>query len=277
MNLNCEGMIVLFGLEAGIYCCCVLVPRKTCFILGFSLWEELGPCPMVDRKGEAKTNDSEPWCILGDSNIVCSQDEKTSGNAYDAHQAAPFQNMMDKCGLLEMPITGGAFTWSNMRTNDNTILKKIDRILFHVKWSLLFNKAPSFVEPAIGSDHNPIVLQLEGRPRKYKRDFKFELKWLLEEECNRVVTETWDKMGHRSIEVKLHGKLRNSRLKLLSLSKNKFGMDRKTTEGILKKIAHLQSAPLTMGIATVFQDSSGSIIDGAIEGFLRLRSPLQRH
>ncbi|KAK8561879.1 hypothetical protein V6N12_048935 [Hibiscus sabdariffa] len=187
----------------------------------------------------------ELWCILGDSNIVCSQDEKIGGNAYDVNQAAPFQNMMDKCGLLEMPITSGAYTWSNMRTNDDAILEKIDRILFNVEWSLLLTKASSFDEPAIGSDHNPIVLQLERSPRRNRRTENGS-KWLLDEECNRVVLEAWDKMGHRSSEVKLHGKLKNSKLKLLSWSKKKFGENIKTTEEILKKIALLQSAPLTM-------------------------------
>ncbi|KAK8567966.1 hypothetical protein V6N12_006533 [Hibiscus sabdariffa] len=91
-----------------------------------------------------------------------------------------------------MPITGGAFMWSNMRTNDDAILEKIDRILFNVEWSMLFTKAFSFVELAIGSDHSLIVLHFEGIPRKYRREFKFESKWLLKEECNRVVVEAWD-------------------------------------------------------------------------------------
>ncbi|KAK8484346.1 hypothetical protein V6N12_032827 [Hibiscus sabdariffa] len=112
---------------------------------------------------------------------------------------------MDKSGLLEIPITGGAFTWSNMRTNDDVILEKIDPMLFNVEWSLLFTKASSFVEPAIGSYHSSIVLQLEGMPMKYRKDFKCESKWLLEEEFNKVVVEAWDKSSHRDLEVKLHG------------------------------------------------------------------------
>ncbi|KAK8499432.1 hypothetical protein V6N11_073405 [Hibiscus sabdariffa] len=51
------------------------------------------------RKGKAeiwefltnvRSNDFDPWCILSDSNIVCSQEEKIGGNSHDSNRAAPF-------------------------------------------------------------------------------------------------------------------------------------------------------------------------------------------
>ncbi|KAK9020692.1 hypothetical protein V6N11_010709 [Hibiscus sabdariffa] len=61
-----------------------------------------------------------------------------------------------------MPLKGGPFTWNNKRTDEASILEKIGRILFNFPWNRKFKKALGIIEPALDSDHNPLVLLTKG-------------------------------------------------------------------------------------------------------------------
>ncbi|KAK9044806.1 hypothetical protein V6N11_058697 [Hibiscus sabdariffa] len=109
------------------------------------------------------------WCVLGDTNIISNQSEKEGGNSVDNSQIGWFYEFLDSTRLLDLPIKGGTFTWSNMRCDDEAIVEKLDRILISNEWSLKFPKAIEILEAAIASDHNPIVLLLEGLKKEGKK------------------------------------------------------------------------------------------------------------
>lgn len=48
-----------------------------------------------------------------------------------------------------------------------------------------------FVETAIGSDHNPLLLNTSEALNKVGKPFKFESFWVTDEECKEVVSEGW--------------------------------------------------------------------------------------
>ncbi|KAK8515965.1 hypothetical protein V6N12_066803 [Hibiscus sabdariffa] len=126
-------------------------------------------------------NDSEDcWLVIGDTNVVTRQDEKLGGVPFNPNDARVYYDFIDYISLLELPISGGTFTWLNQRSDEETILEKIDR-------SVRLPKAVGMLDVAIGSDHAPIIILPQGLKKKYKRDFKFESKWLLEEECTTTV------------------------------------------------------------------------------------------
>ncbi|KAK8976480.1 hypothetical protein V6N11_007823 [Hibiscus sabdariffa] len=58
-------------------------------------------------------------------------------------------------------------------------------------WNTIFPKAVALLDIAIGSNHVPIIVLFKGLKRKYKKDFKFESKWLLEEDCTTTVQDNW--------------------------------------------------------------------------------------
>ncbi|KAK8480284.1 hypothetical protein V6N11_057054 [Hibiscus sabdariffa] len=86
----------------------------------------------------------------------------------------------------------GTYTWSNRRSNDDVICEKLDRVLTSLEWSFLFPRAVVIVEAAIASEHAPILLLTNGIEKRAKKDFKFESKWLLEDECPKIVKEEWE-------------------------------------------------------------------------------------
>ncbi|KAK9006380.1 hypothetical protein V6N11_035421 [Hibiscus sabdariffa] len=137
-----------------------------------------------DKLSTLRSNPSDKWCIIGDSSIVARQDEKIGGANFDVSQARRFFEFLEKSSVLELPIKGGNFTWSNLRSKGDAILEKLDRILANIGWSTLFPKAIGILVVAITSDHSPIFLLLKGLNKRSKKTFKFESKWLLEEDCS---------------------------------------------------------------------------------------------
>ncbi|KAK9035488.1 hypothetical protein V6N11_077527 [Hibiscus sabdariffa] len=80
-----------------------------------------------------RSNYSEKCCLIGDTNIVVSSDEKL----------------------------GGTFTCSDQRSEGNAILEKLDRILVSTDWSRFFHKAIGVLDASIASNHAPIYLLLK--------------------------------------------------------------------------------------------------------------------
>ncbi|KAK9028753.1 hypothetical protein V6N11_025900 [Hibiscus sabdariffa] len=139
---------------------------------------------------------------------------------------------MKNSGLIELPIKGGLFTWSNRRKDDDAITERIDKILISSEWSLAYPKVIGILEAAVASDHNLILLQIEGLKKKRRRAFKFESRWLLEEECHSNVREVWERRQNCPGHLKLNRKLISTKDKLKKWSGKKYGKSRKSIEEI---------------------------------------------
>ncbi|KAK9018282.1 hypothetical protein V6N11_001260 [Hibiscus sabdariffa] len=150
---------------------------------------------------------------------------------------------MDPSCLLELPLKGGTFTWSNHMSEDEAILEKLDRILISLEWSSSFLKAIGVLDATIASDHAPIFLLLKGMGKRYKKDFKFEAKWILEDECTDKVKDGWYSMGDSNRHLGFGRKLNRTRFKLRQWSKVKKG-NSKVKEEMKERIKFLQGKQL---------------------------------
>ncbi|KAK9027970.1 hypothetical protein V6N11_067786 [Hibiscus sabdariffa] len=157
------------------------------------------------------------WCIIGDSNVVADKEEKLSGNPFVPLQAKWYHDFLDDSGMMELAIKG-------------------------------------VMEAAIAFDHAPIILLLSGLKKKWKKDFKFESKWLLEEECSSNVKEAWKSILQSSNSKTFGRKLKTTRAKLSKWSRKKFGNNKKSIEEIKKRLLELQDGSLTEGIKGVESD-----------------------
>ncbi|KAK8478026.1 hypothetical protein V6N11_084158 [Hibiscus sabdariffa] len=82
-------------------------------------WELLAPL---------RNDINAKWCVLGDFNVVVSPEEKYGGNPLDHNYAKWYYEFLDQTYLMEIPSSGGSFTWSNQRCNEDVILEKLDRV-----------------------------------------------------------------------------------------------------------------------------------------------------
>ncbi|KAK9030308.1 hypothetical protein V6N11_031736 [Hibiscus sabdariffa] len=128
------------------------------------------------------------WCIVGDSNIVASPTDKCGGLPFDHNSARWYYDFLDRTCLTEIQCKEGIYTWSNQRSNE---AERLDRALSSLEWNCLFPRAIEVIDVAIASDHSPIILLMNGVLKRIMTDFKFESKWLVEEDCSQVVKKEW--------------------------------------------------------------------------------------
>lgn len=65
---------------------------------------------------------------MGDFNEIVLPSEVEGGKFY-ANRASKFDNVIDKCRLIDLDTIGSFFTWYRKDINFNTIFKRLDRAL----------------------------------------------------------------------------------------------------------------------------------------------------
>jgi hypothetical protein len=129
-----------------------------------------------------------PWCIGGDFNIVRFPSERSSDSNYSTAMME-FSDFIAKQGLVDIPLVGGQFTWSN--NQEDEIWSRIDRFLLAPSWEDYYPEVVQRRLPRICSDHFPLILEC-GDSRGGKKYFKFENMWLNHEGFVDKVKSWWD-------------------------------------------------------------------------------------
>ncbi|KAL4348556.1 hypothetical protein GQ457_17G007420 [Hibiscus cannabinus] len=114
-----------------------------------------------------------PMIIGGDFNAVLSQEEKV-GSSFDTQSAMVFDDFIQECELMDLPLNGGKFTWR--RGGNNLAASRLDRFLVSPE---VMQQCPSISQrilPRSLSDHNPILLE-EGKYAERARPFKWFSHW----------------------------------------------------------------------------------------------------
>ncbi|KAK9045794.1 hypothetical protein V6N11_051702 [Hibiscus sabdariffa] len=204
--------------------------EKQCF------WEKLG----------ALRNDvNAKWCVMGDTNILASPTEKYGGSPFDHNNFKWYHEFLERTFLMEIQSKGGAYTWSNQRSEEEEICEKLDRVLTSLEWGFLFPKTIVVIDAAIASDHAPIVLLLNGVTKRGKKEFKFESRWTLEEECANIFQEEWTSSEERNRRGTFRVKLRRTKVKLWNWNREKFGKNKISANDLVNEIKVLQEGPLS--------------------------------
>lgn len=90
-------------------------------------------------------------------------------------------------------------------------------------WRELYEHAMIFVEPAVGSDHNPLTLNTDVPLNKVGKPFRFESFWLSDDECSLVMSEAWNQGQEGPLMLSVCKKLRACKERLKEWSRKKFG------------------------------------------------------
>lgn len=155
-----------------------------------------------------------PWVCIGDFNQVLSGSDKMGGHIPSQSMISAFHDFISECGLVDLDFKGPCFTWRNNRSGDSFIMERIDMAFANSKWRELYDKAMIFVEPAIGSDHNPLILNTDVPLNKVGKPFRFESFWVTEGGCKAVVEDSWRQDQAGSLMYSLCKKLRLCKVNL---------------------------------------------------------------
>ena len=162
------------------------------------LWEELGAIRGLW---------DDPWCLRGDFNVILSQRVRSrQGRLTGAMRR--FAQTVDELELLDLPMQGGAFTWSGGRNNQSWA--RLDRFLVTQQWLDMFNGVAQCRLHRPTSDHFPILL-MDGRMRRGPTPFRFKNMWLKVDDFKGLLRGWW-----QGIEVRGRASFRlASKLKML--------------------------------------------------------------
>lgn len=70
-----------------------------------------------------------PWAVCGDFNCILKEEEKMGGKPHKLRKSIPFFECLNDCGLSDMGYSGSNFSWCNERKEQDTIWKRLDRML----------------------------------------------------------------------------------------------------------------------------------------------------
>lgn len=137
-------------------------------------------------------NNNLPWCIFGDFNDLLLEADKKGPHPHPQHLMNGFRMAIEDCGLTELNLVGGEFTWEKSKGSPSWVRERLDRAFANSEWWQKFPLCKLTVTHTISSDHDPIIMEpmCVNQSRKQFR-FKFENTWLSEPNFKKEVIEYW--------------------------------------------------------------------------------------
>ncbi|GJS48548.1 hypothetical protein Tco_0598669 [Tanacetum coccineum] len=111
--------------------------------------------------------------LMGDFNVSLHMDDKSTGTSTIDTGIRGFQSCVEEIKMLDVNRTGLKFTWNQKPHGLDGVLKKIDRIMANLNFSLSFVDACTIFQPYRISDHAPAVLRIPMLSITKPRPFKF--------------------------------------------------------------------------------------------------------
>ena len=132
-----------------------------------------------------------------------------------------FSDFIMELGLIDIPLLGGNFTWSNNRKRAS--ISKIDRFFYNSDWETCFVTIRQKRMLRMFSDHFPTLLECDNI-QQGKRPFCFENMWLKVEGFWDRVKAWWDSYQFEGTpSFTLAKKLKALKMDLKNWNKLEFG------------------------------------------------------
>jgi hypothetical protein len=146
--------------------------------------------------------------VLGDFNFVRSQENRNRSGG-DINDMFLFNEVIGHLGLLELPLKGKKFTWSNMQKTP--LLEQLDWFFTSSNWILDYPNSMVLPLARKGSDHTPCIVNIDTDIPKAKL-FRFENFWVDLPGFMECVKKSWSNPSHKNYSSAiLMDKLKNLR------------------------------------------------------------------
>jgi hypothetical protein len=135
-----------------------------------------------------------PWLLMGDFSEILSSDERSGESVSSQRPMFEFGEVL----LVDLGYRGYPFTWDNGRDAEAFIQKRLDRAVASVSWMTMFPLCTLDHIQSSYSDHVPILLHTElgsNQVCKRRRPRKFEEKWSIHPECEKIIQRVWDQVN----------------------------------------------------------------------------------
>ncbi|PRQ54649.1 putative endonuclease/exonuclease/phosphatase [Rosa chinensis] len=170
---------------------------------------------------------------------------------------------MQANNLIDIQFKGQQFTWSNNWPNGGLIKIRLDRSVVNASWIECWPASSIFHSPMIGSDHFPLVIDIDPPSVKGPKPFKFEPSWIEAPECGEVISEAWsNQMGDNFAQQQWTTNLYQCSKALRHWSK-KFSNNRRRIDCNIEKLQVIQSSsdPEARKLASSLTEELASLWD----------------
>ncbi|KAF7151216.1 hypothetical protein RHSIM_Rhsim02G0177800 [Rhododendron simsii] len=157
------------------------------------------------------------------SGRVLRVEDKMGGLMPSQNSLSAFHEMISECGLVNLEFKGPKFTWRNNRSAENFFMEGIDMALANARLHEMHDQAMIFVEAAVGSDHNPLILNTFVPLNKVGKPFRFESFWVTEEDCTEIISWAWNQGYEGELMPLVCKKLKRCKEGLKEWNQKKFG------------------------------------------------------
>ncbi|KAL0294572.1 UNVERIFIED_CONTAM: hypothetical protein Sradi_6879900 [Sesamum radiatum] len=100
----------------------------------------------------------DPWCVLGDFNVVTDVSEICGRFAESPNAMSEFRECISAAALVHLPFTGCYFSWHNCSDGSRSLWKRLDRVLVNEVWLTQWPLSKYFCALPSTSDHSPLIL-----------------------------------------------------------------------------------------------------------------------
>ena len=182
-----------------------------------------GPCQVerrmafIDWFANIDMPQDTDWLVLGDFNFIRKPEDRSKPGG-DINDMLIFNEAISNLGLIELPLKGRKFTWSNMQ--QEPLLERLDWFFTSESWTISYpaTSVSALAKPI--SDHVPCVIDIGTKIPKAEI-FRFENHWLQHSSFKQIVQNGWNiPVGHVDLAKKVNAKLKNTRRALKLWSKS---------------------------------------------------------
>ncbi|XP_022735628.1 uncharacterized protein LOC111288999 [Durio zibethinus] len=138
---------------------------------------------------EVVDNENQQWQLIGFSG------EPNTSLRYKLWEL--MRKLVEDVELEDLGCMGLWYTWERGRDPNRIIRKRLDRALGNREWKYLFPRFSFTNNPIVVFEHNPILVDTEGcklnrLKGRRRRRFYFESMWPKEEDCDDIISNSWN-------------------------------------------------------------------------------------
>jgi hypothetical protein len=130
----------------------------------------------------------EDWMLVGDFNFYRSSQDRNRGRG-NYNDMEIFNSIISHHGLMEIPLKGRNFTWSNMQ--ETPLLEQLDWCFTSLPWTSSYPNTLMLPLAKTLSDHTPCLVQI-GTSIPKTQIFRIENHWFMQPGFMDVVKDTWE-------------------------------------------------------------------------------------
>ncbi|CAA7019014.1 unnamed protein product [Microthlaspi erraticum] len=160
------------------------------FSLRHLVWEELTNLGISRDK---------PWFLTGDFNEIIDNNEKSGGKQRTEASFGNFRDFLSQSDLFDLQHSGNFLSWRGTR-HTHLVHCRLDRAMVNSMWLHIYPTSRCRYLNFEGSDHRPILSELQPEKKKKKSIFRYDRAMRHNPTISKLVKDTWNKFEDDTVE-----------------------------------------------------------------------------